>query len=137
MAPVIKKGIKALVDEANQVVREITVAEAITLYGKEGVQFIDLRDIRELQRDGVIPGAYHCPRGMLEFWVDPDSPYAKKMFQQDLTFVLFCGGGLRSALAGRAVVEMGLPDVLHIRGGFAGWRKGEGVIAEYIEKAHA
>ncbi|MCO4759317.1 MAG: rhodanese-like domain-containing protein, partial [Oceanospirillaceae bacterium] len=93
----ITKGIYQLVEEANQIVDEITVREALELYQQEGVQFVDIRDIRELDREGRIPGAYHCPRGMLEFWIDPESPYAKGIFQKDLTFVLFCAGGLRSA----------------------------------------
>ena len=95
----ITKGIIALVEEANQIVEEITVKEAKALFEQDDVQFVDIRDVRELQRDGMIPGAFHCPRGMLEFWIDPDSPYAKPVFQQDVTYVLFCAGGLRSALA--------------------------------------
>ena len=124
----ITKGIYQLVEEANQIVDEITVCEALELYQQEGVQFVDIRDIRELDREGRIPGAYHCPRGMLEFWIDPESPYAKSVFQKDLTFVLFCAGGLRSALAGRAIVEMGLSKVKHIHGGFAAWRDADGAI---------
>ena len=124
----ITKGIYQLVEEANQIVDEITVCEALELYQQEGVQFVDIRDIRELDREGRIPGAYHCPRGMLEFWIDPESPYAKGVFQKDLTFVLFCAGGLRSALAGRAIVEMGLSKVKHIHGGFGAWREAEGAI---------
>ena len=137
MTSKITKGIYKLVEEANQVVEEISVETAQSLLGQEGIQFIDIRDIRELQRDGVIPGAYHCPRGMLEFWVDPESPYAKSIFQKDLTFVLFCAGGLRSALAGRAITEMGLEGVKHVHGGFGAWRKAGGVIEEYQAKAKA
>lgn len=125
-----KKGITQLVDEANQIVREISIEEARSMYGQEGVQFIDIRDVRELQRDGKVSGAYHCPRGMLEFWVDPESPYAKSIFQKDLTFVLYCAKGMRSALAGRAVIEMGLPKVVHVQGGFAAWRDIDGPIEE-------
>lgn len=131
MAVNITKGIYQLVEEANQVVEEISVEQAQALHGQEGIQFVDIRDVRELQRDGVIPGAYHCPRGMLEFWIDPESPYAKEIFQQDLTLVLYCGGGLRSALAGRAITEMGLEGVKHMHGGFAAWRKADGPIEEY------
>ncbi|WP_299177842.1 rhodanese-like domain-containing protein [uncultured Neptuniibacter sp.] len=134
MSNKIKKGIYQLVEEANQVVEEISVERAKSLLGQEGIQFIDIRDIRELQRDGLIPGAYHCPRGMLEFWVDPESPYAKSIFQKDLTFVLYCAGGLRSALAGRAIVEMGLDRVMHVHGGFGAWREAEGAIVEYQAK---
>ncbi|MBB1488170.1 rhodanese-like domain-containing protein [Oceanospirillum sediminis] len=127
----ITKGIYQLVEEANQVVEEISVEQAQALHGQDGIQFVDIRDVRELQRDGVIPGAYHCPRGMLEFWVDPESPYAKEIFQQELTFVLYCGGGLRSALAGRTIIDMGLTNVKHVHGGFAAWRKAGGQIEEY------
>lgn len=134
MPATIVKGIYQLVEEANQIVDEISVEQAQTLYQQDKVQFIDIRDVRELQREGVIPGAYHCPRGMLEFWVDPESPYAKTIFQQDLTFVLFCAGGMRSALAGRAIIEMGLPDVKHVHGGFGAWREQGGIIAEYRPK---
>jgi len=127
----ITKGIFALVEEANQIVEEITVKEAKALFEQDDVQFVDIRDVRELQRDGMIPGAFHCPRGMLEFWIDPDSPYAKPVFQQDVTYVLFCAGGLRSALAGRAAVEMGLNPVKHIRGGFGAWRDTGGAVVEH------
>lgn len=122
----ITKGIYQLVEEANKIVDEISVSKALDLYQQDGIQFVDIRDIRELDREGRIPGAYHCPRGMLEFWVDPESPYAKSIFQKDLTFVLFCAGGLRSALAGRAIVEMGLDKVKHINGGFGAWREAGG-----------
>jgi len=128
MSVKIKKGIYQLVEEANQIVEEISVSEAMALYIREDVQFVDIRDIRELNRDGRIPDAYHCPRGMLEFWVDPESPYSKKIFQQERTFVLFCAAGLRSALAGRTLVEMGLTNVKHIHGGFAAWREAGGAI---------
>jgi len=82
---------------------------------------IDIRDIRELWRDGAVPGAYHAPRGMLEFWIDRDSPYAKDIFGQDRMFVFFCAGGLRSALAAKVAQEMGL-RVAHVTDGFAGWK---------------
>lgn len=124
----IRKGIFQLVEEANQIVEEISITEALALHGKEDVQFVDIRDIRELDREGRVPGAYHCPRGMLEFWVDPESPYAKTAFQQEVTFVLFCAAGMRSALAGRTLVEMGLPSVKHIQGGFAAWRENGGEV---------
>ena len=119
----ITKGYRQLVDEANALVEEIDVAEAATLLGKPDVVFVDLRDPRELEREGRMPGAFHCPRGMLEFWIDPESPYAKPQFQEDKTFVFFCGGGWRSALAARAAQEMGLTPVKHVHGGFGAWKK--------------
>src|SRR5512139_976097 len=94
-----RKGYKALVAEAEAEIETIPVDAAIGLLGAPGVVFVDLRDPRELEKEGVIPGAFHCPRGMLEFWIDPESPYARPVFQQQAKFVFFCGAGWRSALA--------------------------------------
>lgn len=124
------KGYKQLVEEANAVVTTLPVAEAIALHGREDVVFVDIRDPRELDREGRIPGAFHAPRGMLEFWVDPDSPYAKPVFQEDKRFVFFCAGGLRSALAAQTVQEMGLTPVAHVEGGFGAWRKAGGPVTQ-------
>lgn len=126
MPQVITKGYRQLVDEANAIVEEIDVEAAKELHGRDDVQFVDIRDIRELEREGRVPGAFHCPRGMLEFWIDPASPYAKPQFQQDKRFVFFCAGGLRSALAARAAQEMGLNPVAHIKGGYGAWRAAGG-----------
>lgn len=126
MPQVITKGYRQLVDEANALVEEIDVDAAKALHGRDDVQFVDIRDIRELEREGRIPGAFHCPRGMLEFWIDPASPYARPQFQQDKRFVFFCAGGLRSALAARAAQEMGLAPVAHIKGGYGAWRAAGG-----------
>jgi rhodanese-related sulfurtransferase len=126
MPQTITKGYRQLVDEANALVEEIDVEQAKALHGRDDVQFVDIRDIRELEREGRVPGAFHCPRGMLEFWIDPASPYAKPQFQQDKRFVFFCAGGLRSALAARAAQEMGLKPVSHIRGGYGAWRAAGG-----------
>ena len=90
--------------------------------------FVDLRDPRELEREGKVPGAFHCPRGMLEFWVDPDSPYFKPVFGEDRTFVFFCAGGLRSALTTKTLQDMGLAPVAHIEGGFAAWKAAGGAV---------
>ena len=90
--------------------------------------FVDLRDVRELQREGRIPGAFHCPRGMLEFWIDPDSPYHKDVFQKDGPFVFFCASGWRSALSAKAAQDMGLKPVAHIEGGFNAWRAAGGAV---------
>jgi rhodanese-related sulfurtransferase len=128
MPPVITKGYKALVAEAETLVRTLSIAEALAMAGREDVQFVDLRDPRELQREGRMPGAFHCPRGMLEFWIDPESPYAKPQFQQDKTYVFFCAGGWRSALAARAAQEMGLAPVAHIQGGFGAWKQNGGPV---------
>jgi rhodanese-related sulfurtransferase len=123
MPQVMKKGYKALVAEADAVVPALEVAEARDWLGKEDVVFVDLRDPRELEREGRMPGAFHCPRGMLEFWIDPESPYHKPVFAQDKRFVFFCAGGLRSALAGKTAIDMGLKPVAHLRGGFSAWKK--------------
>ena len=119
----IVKSARQLVDEANAVVEEIDIAAAQALLGQPDVTFVDLRDPRELEREGRVPGAFHCPRGMLEFWIDPESPYAKPQFQEDKTFVFFCGGGWRSALAARIAQEMGLAPVKQVGGGFTAWKK--------------
>ena len=99
-----------------------TVDEARACLGDEGVVFVDLRDIRELWRDGTIPGAVHAPRGMLEFWVDPSSPYAREVFQTGRRFLFYCAAGLRSVLAARTVQEMGLSPVCHMEGGYVAWQ---------------
>ncbi|MFY8040040.1 MAG: rhodanese-like domain-containing protein [Bosea sp. (in: a-proteobacteria)] len=122
MPQTITKGYKALLAEAEARITTLDVAQASALLGREDVVFVDLRDPRELEREGRMPGAFHCPRGMLEFWIDPESPYAKPVFQQDKTFVFFCAGGWRSALAASTAKEMGLKPVAHIAGGFGAWK---------------
>ena len=124
----ITKGYKALVDEAMARIETVPVEAAIALHGDPGVVFVDLRDPREITREGRIPGAFACPRGMLEFWVDPDSPYAKPIFTENKRFIFFCGGGWRSALATRTVQEMGLEPVAHVAGGFTAWRAAGGPV---------
>jgi rhodanese-related sulfurtransferase len=127
----IRVGIKQLVAEAESEIETLTVEEAKALAGDPKVTLVDLRDVRELEREGVIPGAYHAPRGMLEFWVDPDSPYFKPVFGTGNKFVFFCAGGLRSALATQQVQRMGLTPVAHIRGGFGAWKQASGPIEPY------
>ena len=119
----IKKGIKELCAEAEAVVETWTVDQARGYLEDEDVVFVDIRDIRELWREGAIPGAVHAPRGMLEFWVDPESPYARDIFQSGKRFMFFCAGGLRSALAAKSVQEMGLSPVCHMAGGYSAWKK--------------
>ena len=119
----ITKGIKELCAEAETVVETWTVDEARNHLEDEDVVFGDIRDIRELWREGAIPGAVHAPRGMLEFWVDPESPYARDVFQSGKRFMVFCAGGLRSALAAKSVQEMGLSPVCHMAGGYSAWKK--------------
>jgi rhodanese-related sulfurtransferase len=124
----ITTGYRALVDAANKEVETLPTEEAIKLVGSDGVVLVDIRDIRELAREGRVPGAVHCPRGMLEFWIDPQSPYHKPMFAQDKRFVFFCAGGLRSALAAQTAQRMGLKPVAHIKGGFGAWKQAGGPI---------
>ncbi|HVX98226.1 MAG TPA: rhodanese-like domain-containing protein [Pseudorhodoplanes sp.] len=126
----ITHGIKSLLAEANREIETIPAAEAVKLAGREDVVLVDIRDIRELQRDGKVPGAFHAPRGMLEFWIDPESPYHKPVFNQDKRYVFFCAGGLRSALAAQTAQRMGLKPVAHIEGGFAAWKRAGGPVEE-------
>jgi len=117
-----KKGFRQLVDEATAEIETLTVEQAKKLLGDPNVQFVDIRDIRELEREGVIPGAFHAPRGMIEFWIDPDSPYFKPIFGEGKKYVFFCAAGWRSALTTKTVQDMGLAPVAHIDGGFTAWR---------------
>ena len=120
-----KKGYKALVEEANAEIAAISPREAAALIGDEGTVIVDIRDPRELEREGKIPGAFHAPRGMLEFWIDPESPYHKPVFASGKSFVFYCAGGLRSALATKTAQDMGLAPVSHIEGGFGAWKEAE------------
>ncbi len=128
MALKLKKGIKQLVADAYKEIETIQARDAIPLKDDPNVVLVDLRDVRELARDGRIPGAFHAPRGMLEFWVDPESPYYKNIFGTGKKFVFFCAGGLRSALATQAVQQMGLEPVCHIEGGFRAWKEAGGSV---------
>lgn len=128
MAQTITTGVKALVDDANTRIRTLSIDEAKAMHGRDDVTFVDLRDPREREREGKIPGAFSCTRGMLEFWIDPDSPYFKPQFAEDKTFVFFCAGGWRSALAADTAQKMGLKPVAHIDGGFGAWKKTGGPV---------
>jgi len=130
----ITKGIKELCEEAEAEIETIEAADAVSLQGDDNVQLVDIRDIRELWREGAVPDAQHAPRGMLEFWVDPDSPYHKEAFASGKKFVFFCAGGLRSALATKALQDMGLRPVAHIKGGFSAWKEAGGPVVEKEKK---
>ena len=119
----IKRGIKDLVAEAESQVTSLTPKEVEEKLTKDGVTLVDLRDIRELKRDGTIPDAIHIPRGMLEFWVDPDSPYYKKELDDAKELILFCNKGWRSALAALSLQSMGIKNVSHMAGGLEQWQK--------------
>lgn len=133
MPQTIHRGIKALVDEANAEIETLSAGEAIKAQADD-VVIVDIRDPREIEREGRIPGAFSCTRGMLEFWIDPASPYAKPIFQQDKKFIFYCAGGLRSALAAKAAQDMGLKPVAHIGGGFAAWRDAGGPVEKWQPK---
>ncbi|MFN3523280.1 MAG: rhodanese-like domain-containing protein [Phenylobacterium sp.] len=126
-----KKGFKALLAEADAEVEALDVAAASALLGRDDVVFVDLRDPREREREGGVPGAFSCPRGMLEFWIDPESPYAKPVFAEPKRFLFFCAGGWRSALAAKTAQDMGLENVCHLAGGFGAW-KAEGAPVEAV-----
>jgi rhodanese-related sulfurtransferase len=117
-----------LVAAAEREIDNLDVNDAIALHGRDDVVFVDIRDIRELVRDGRVPGAFHCPRGMLEFWVDPSSKYHKGVFAQDKRFIFFCAAGARSALATQTMQRMGLKPVAHIKGGFGAWKAAGGPV---------
>ena len=104
----LKIGYQALLDAANAEIETITAETASGLLNDDAVQFVDIRDVRELQREGKIPAALHATRGMLEFWIDPDSPYYRDIFGSGKRFVFYCQSGWRSALATQTVQRMGL-----------------------------
>jgi rhodanese-related sulfurtransferase len=132
----ITRGYKTLVNEAMNQVKTYSVAEVLPRITDPKVQLVDIRDIRELA-EGTVVGAFHAPRGMLEFWVDPDSPYHKLIFADDSKeFILFCGAGWRSALATKTLQDMGMSQVAHIDGGWAEWVK-QGGPTETLEQQRA
>jgi rhodanese-related sulfurtransferase len=128
MPQTITRGYKAMVADAKRAIEEIEAQDAVKLAGSSAVVLVDLRDPRELERDGRIPGAFHCTRGMLEFWIDPESPYYKPIFGEDKKFVFFCAGGMRSALAAKTAQDMGLKPVAHMLGGFGAWKQAGGSV---------
>lgn len=133
----ITKGYRALVDEAMAQVTTYSVADVRARMNDPRLQLVDIRDIRELQAEGTVPGSFHAPRGMLEFWVDPGSPYFKPVFgSEDKEYVLFCGAGWRSALAAKTLQDMGMRNVAHVDGGFTEWKK-LGAPVETLEERKA
>jgi len=133
----ITKGFQALVDEAMEEIKTYPVESVKARLADPAMQLVDIRDARELEREGTVPGAFHAPRGMLEFWVDPASPYFKPVFADaDREFVLFCGAGWRSALATKTLQDMGMRNVAHIDGGFAEWAR-QGAPTETLQARKA
>lgn len=127
-------GHKKLMAEAEAQVSHVSATEAIALAQRDDVVIVDIRDIREVQREGRIPGSFHAPRGMLEFWVDPESPYHKPVFAEDKTFVIHCASGWRSLLATQILQRMGLKPVFNVKGGFGAWKEAGGPIEKVEPK---
>ncbi|HAA67453.1 MAG TPA: rhodanese [Gemmatimonadetes bacterium] len=125
------ESVKKMVAAAKEQIDNISPTEAARRAKDEGALIVDIRDVREMQRDGAIPGAMHAPRGMLEFWVSPDSPYTKEIFSEDREFVLCCAGGMRSALSAKTLKDMGMERISHIETGFGGWREDDMPIETY------
>ena len=128
MPQTITRSVKSMVDEAKAQIKEYSAAEAIERAKSADVVLVDIRDPRELEREGRVPGAFACTRGMIEFWIDPASSYFKPIFGQDKEFIFFCAGGFRSALATKVAQDMGLKPVAHIVGGFGGWKAAGGPV---------
>jgi len=126
-------GYRQMLDEADAVVQSVTIEEAAAMRDDPQVVLVDIRDPRELEREGMILDAFHAPRGMLEFWIDPESPYHKPRFAEGKTYVFYCASGWRSLLAARVAQEMGL-DARSLRGGFGEWRKAGQPVAERAAK---
>jgi rhodanese-related sulfurtransferase len=132
----ITNGYKQLIAEAQAKIRTLTLEQAKAKLDDPNVVFIDIRDVRELEREGMIPGAFHAPRGMLEFWVDPESPYYKDVFGSGKEFILYCASAWRSSLATAALQDMGLIPVCHVEGGFKAWKEAGLPVAEKLQHKH-
>ena len=123
------KGYKKLIEEARARIRTISLEEARAKFGDPDVVFVDIRDVRELEREGMVPDAILAPRGMLEFWVDPESPYYKDVFGSGKELILYCQSAWRSSLAVAALEDMGVPRVVHFEGGFKAWKESGAPVA--------
>lgn len=132
----LKVGYRSLIDSAMAQIETVPLEQAENWLSEPNTVFVDIRDVRELEREGMIPHALHAPRGMLEFWVDPDSPYYKPIFGEGKRLVLYCASAWRSALATETLQKMGLPNVCHLEGGFGAWKKAGLPIAEKVSKPH-
>ena len=130
----ITHGFRQMLEEAEAEIETLPAGNAVALQGRDDTVLVDLRDPREREREGIVPGAFHVTRGMLEFWIDPESPYHKPIFAEDKRFVFFCAGGWRSALAAQTAQRMGLKPVAHIEGGFKAWREAGGPVEKLQPK---
>ena len=133
----LKIGSQALIAQAMEQVETVPLSQAKAFLEDSNTVFVDIRDVRELEREGMIPNALHAPRGMLEFWVDPDSPYFKPIFGEGKRLVLYCASAWRSALATETLQRMGVPGVCHLEGGFSAWKKAELPVATKPSKPHS
>ncbi len=133
----LKIGYQALIAQAMERVETVPLNQAKEFLEDSNTVFVDIRDVRELEREGMIPNALHAPRGMLEFWVDPDSPYFKPIFGEGKRLVLYCASAWRSALATETLQRMGVPGVCHLEGGFSAWKKAELPVAAKSAKPHS
>ncbi len=134
MPKAMKIGYDALIDAARRTIRELEPDQVMAELAGGGAILIDVRDIRELERDGCIPGSVHCPRGMLEFWIDPASPYFKPVFGEPKHFIFHCALDWRSALAAQTAQTMGLENVSHMKGGFKAWKEAGGTVKPLEKK---
>ncbi|QWE20431.1 rhodanese-like domain-containing protein [Polynucleobacter sp. AP-Kolm-20A-A1] len=133
----LKIGYQELIQDAMNEIETLPAEMAQQLLEDSNVVFVDIRDVRELEREGMIPNALHAPRGMLEFWVDPESPYYKPVFGEGKKLILYCASAWRSALATQTLQRMGVPNICHLEGGFSAWRQAQLPIAEKASKPHS
>ena len=127
----VNQHVADMIASARLLIVSISVIEAAELQRLDAATLIDLRDVGELKDVGMVPNAFHAPRGMIEFWADPDSPYHKSIFHTDRKLILFCASGLRSALAVRTLQDMGMHNVLDMEGGITEWKM-QGLPMEYL-----
>jgi rhodanese-related sulfurtransferase len=135
MPKAMKIGYDALIQAARREIEEVDPDQLMAQLGKGDFIIVDVRDIREIERDGRIPGSFHCPRGMLEFWIDPASPYFKPIFGEAKRFVFHCTLDWRSALATQTAQRMGMANVAHLKGGFKAWKAAGGPVEMVTETA--
>ena len=133
----LKTGYQELIQSAMAEIETLPLEKAQQLLIDPDVVFVDIRDIRELEREGMIPNAFHAPRGMLEFWVDPDSPYYKPIFGEGKQLVLYCASAWRSALSTQTLQRMGVPNICQLEGGFSAWKKAQLPTVEKASKPHS
>ena len=133
----LKIGFQELIQSAMTEIETLPLEKAQQLLTDPNVVFVDIRDVRELEREGMIPNAFHAPRGMLEFWVDPDSPYYKPIFGEGKQLILYCASAWRSALSTQTLQRMGVQNICHLEGGFSAWKQAQLPTVEKASKPHS